>query len=314
MVVIDDLDLNIKNGLKMLDQLYKYLSHRQVIVITAVDYKQLSVIAERYFMEDQFKGSQIHMYQGKKLALDYLDKFLPVAYRIYMPDIVKIGEELAIRINREKESDLKEYLLKKITEKMHIYYDRVGTKRHFAEQDTIRKIVFYSEFLESLNDVEFSNCKMIKGVYEGEDKKEIILVQNTKMKRYDENHERFNSDIKERVLYEKTTEEQRELFHALLQRDLGRRARYLIEFRRNWIDKLPLDANIDYREYSYGEILQCIYNWGRESLADKPLLHCIMASFSSEMVREYLNYMYSGKELSRIHSNIPLPFPKKKMP
>ena len=156
-VVIDDLDLNIKNGLKMLDQLYKYLSHKQVIVLTAVDYKQLSVIAERYFMEDQFKGSkdEVHIKQSKKLALDYLDKFLPIAYRIYMPDILKMGEELAIKVN-EEEYGLKEYILNEIAKKMYIYYDRVGTKRHFVEQDTVRKLVFYSKFLESLNDVDFS--------------------------------------------------------------------------------------------------------------------------------------------------------------
>lgn len=303
-VVIDDLDLNIRNGLRMLDQLYKYLNHGQVIVITAVDYKQLNVIAERHFIEDQFKGSQDkqHIEQSKALALDYLDKFLPIAYRIYMPDIIKVAEELEIRTDEEKHFGLKEYVLNKIADKMHIYYDRVGTKRHFAEQDTVRKLMFYSKFLESLNDVTFSECKMIKGVCIQEEKENAISLQNGKMKQYDENHERFNSDIKERMLYEKTTVEQRALFNSLLHRDLGRRARYLIEFKKNWTDDLPLVANIDYREYCYGDILECIYDWGRAVLADKPLLHCIMASFTSEMVREYLNYMYSGKEISRKHS------------
>ena len=59
---------------------------------------------------------------------------------------------------------------------------------------------------------------------------------------------------------------------------------------------------IDASEYSYGDLLQKIYEWGRDgeqdSFIDKPYISCILASFTSEMVREYLHYLYaqSNKE------------------
>lgn len=310
-VVIDDLDLNVRNGMKMLEKLYKFLTHKDVIVITAIDYKQLSIIAEHYFLEEQFKGSKdsYHTEHSKELALDYLDKFLPIAHRIYMPDIVKRRYELEIKEEIEEENkqkyNLKDYILLRIAEKMHIYYDTAGTKIHFAEQDTVRKVFLYAEFLESLNDVAFTDCKMIKGICDIESiekKEKIALEQNNKMEIYDVNHERFNSDIKERMLYEKTTSEQRVLFETLVKMDLRKRAQYFCKFKDKWLAGKTMDANIDGYEYAYGDMLECIYTWGRESLADKQLLHCIMASFTTEMVREYLNYMYSGNENSRERS------------
>lgn len=310
-VVIDDLDLNVRNGMKMLEKLYKFLTHKDVIVITAIDYKQLSIIAEHYFLEEQFKGSKdsYHTEHSKELALDYLDKFLPIAHRIYMPDIVKRRYELEIKEEIEEENkqkyNLKEYILLRIAEKMHIYYDTAGTKIHFAEQDTVRKVFLYAEFLESLNDVAFTDCKMIKGICDIESiekKEKIALEQNNKMEIYDVNHERFNSDIKERMLYEKTTSEQRVLFETLMKMDVRKRAQYFCKFKDKWLAGKTMDANIDGYEYAYGDMLECIYTWGRESLADKQLLHCIMASFTTEMVREYLNYMYSGNENSRERS------------
>lgn len=298
-VVIDDLDLNINHGFEMLEQLHKYLSHPQVLILTALSYEQLSVITENHFKRslrdstgscDPDENAWIGAH-CRKLAQDYLDKVIPVGHRIYMPNLSRISGKTAVKEDNAENVLAKKYVHQRIAENMKIYYDGNGTKRHFGELNTVRTLVSYLQFLDSLNEVDFSGCEIMRG--KADEEPEGKKNQSEIMRIYDQNHEWFNRDIQERMAYEKLEVKQRTFFKQLLEIDLGRRARYMLIFQKNWRKGMPLDAYIEDEPYCYGDLLECIYRWGRDNYNDKPLIHCILASFTSEMVREELNYMYN---------------------
>lgn len=311
-IVIDDLDLNLEHGFQMLEELQKYLTHSNVIILTALSYKQLSLITESHFVKNigysaGGKNPEELALHGRELAKDYLDKLIPVNNRIYMPDIYTKSQDIEIRNDNEKKSiQAKKYIMLKNAEKMHIYYDGLGIKKHFVEKRTVRTLLSSVEFLNSLATVDFSEARMIKGkVLSGVSEKNfenVKKLQKKLVRAYGRNYERYNADIQERMIFEKTDEQQRRFFDDLMGIQLTRRGRYVAALKAENFKSLALNGNALSISYYYGDLLECIYTWGRRREQDKPLIHCIMASFTSEMVHEYICYMYSPDETKRSKS------------
>ena len=311
-IVIDDLDLNLEHGFQMLEELQKYLTHPNVIILTALSYKQLSLITESHFIKNLGhsaggRNTEELALHCRELAKDYLDKLIPVSNRIYMPDIYTKSQDIEIRNdNEEKSIQAKKYIMLKNAEKMHIYYDGLGIKKHFVEKRTVRTLLSSVEFLNSLATVDFSNAKFIKGkapaAIHGADLENIKNLQKSLVRAYGRNYERYNADIQERMIFEKTDEHQRRFFDDLMGIQLTRRGRYVAALKAENFKSLALNGNALSISYYYGDLLECIYTWGRKREQDKPLIHCIMASFTSEMVHEYICYMYSPDETKRSKS------------
>lgn len=299
-IVIDDLDLNLSHGFEMLEQIHKYFFHSQVIVLTTFSYEQLLMITENHFREnlrsvyDAEQKSKLVSY-CHQLAVDHLDKIIPVEKRIYMPKLKKLSNKFQIREN-DIQSTVKKFLMRKIADRVGVFYDGIGIKAHFIEKSTVRALTAYNDFLDAQEIIDFSDCVMIKG-----EKIELTdeqrITQNRVMRQYMQNQEWFNRDIHERMIYDKLSEEQREFFEKIQNVDLRRRASYTVLFQKNRAKGERLDANIENEEYRYGNLLECIYRWGRDFYDDKKLIHCILASFTSEMTREYFNYMYNCKDI-----------------
>lgn len=312
-IVIDDLDLNLAHGFQMLEEMQKYLTHPDVIILTALSYKQLSIITESHFIKNLGFFSeggnvteevQLHC---KELATDYLDKLIPVSNRIYMPDISAKSKNIEIGETGEKRTmQAKKYVMWKNAEKMHIYYDGLGLKKHFIEKRTVRTLLSSVQFLDSLTTVDFSESTMFKGEFisGGSDyyKENIRKMQHELVRVYERNYERYNADIRERMVFEKTDDRQRRFFDDLIGTELGRRGRYVAALNRDEFSKLTLNAEAVSISYRYGDLLKSIFEWGRKQRQDKPLIHCVMASFTSEMVHEYICYMYSDSEKKRAES------------
>ena len=93
-----------------------------------------------------------------------------------------------------------------------------------------------------------------------------------------------------------------DFFDDLMGIQLTRRGRYVAALKAENFKSLALNGNALSISYYYGDLLECIYTWGRRREQDKPLIHCIMASFTSEMVHEYICYMYSPDETKRSKS------------
>lgn len=305
-VVIDDLDMSPENGYEMLEQLHKYLAYERVIILIAIKYRQMKMICDQHFVDcltPEYGGAHEKVYnkfykEARMLSSDYLLKVLPMPNRIYMPK--NNLKENGIIIDPQKEQEkllVKEFILRKIAVKMNIYYDANGLKRHFCLPDTVRELVSYNEFLESLHSIE-----EIEQLSDKENESWIGL--------YDQNHERFNNNIEYRMAVRILDDEQLEIYHLIMDRNIERRAKYAISFLESWMEekkkkgekgetktnngRIRLKDKVDGRGYCYSDLLEIIYKLGREDYDDKALVHCLLASFTSEMVREYCSYKHNA--------------------
>lgn len=294
-IVIDDLDLNIKNGYDMLEQLHKYFWNKHIIIVLAVDYEQINVISETSFWKDlnatlgsaavPFLQRENVSAQGKRISVDYMTKVLPIDNRIFMPDVKKMSQN--IQVHTDEWVSIKHFLMKRIAEKMKIYYDCGGTKTHFCEPESVRELVNYNQFLDSMYDIDerwFSGCLSA----------DEARVQ---MELYDRNYERFSGDINGRVARKYLSDGYKRIFDEIMKKEVGRRAAYVVEMAQmRMIDstyKLEIPKDYDRGSYTYGDFLECLYTLGRVSDYDKALIRCLMASFTSDMVREFICYRFS---------------------
>ena len=91
-----------------------------------------------------------------QISNDYLLKVLPLANRIYMPKRQMIYKSASILQKGPdvKKISVKEFVLKKIVLQMNIYYDALGVKKHFCLPGTVRELVTYVDFLNSMTSME----------------------------------------------------------------------------------------------------------------------------------------------------------------
>lgn len=287
-VVIDDLDMSPQNGFAMLEQLHKYWSNQRIIILIAIKYEQMKLMCNQHFADcitPKYGGVHETVFnkfydKAKEISSDYLLKVLPLSNRIYMPENMLNENGIVIRQlatdEDEKKIKIKDFILDKIASKMNIYYDAVGLKRHFCLPDTVRELVTYNNFLDSLHSMEeIAQC--------GEERKMVL---------YDQNHEQFNGDIENRMAMRILDDDQLEVYQLIQKRNIERRAKYAVNFLHSWMEKSDaMGDKVDGQIYCYADLLQTIYELGRKDYKDKVLVHCILASFTTEMVREYYSYM-----------------------
>lgn len=287
-VTIDDLDMNLYKGFEILEQIHKYLSYPQIIVLLALDYEQASLLSETHFMKNMLMGDKTQdtrvLKHARKLSYDYMLKVIPVNNRIYLLDKDVLSKQAFIRANDVNENNLsiKEYFLYKFAEKTGIYYDGRGLKKHFCVPTTVRETVGYNSFLDTL----FSIPKIENKESE---KSEKLLRFN----KYDQNYRRVNQDVKERLVYQLLNSEQRSRFKMIMERALERRAQYVVNFIPEWLENKSVIDGVDDANYVYGDLLEGLYSYGRKKYEDKAMVHCILASFTVEMTREYYSYLYN---------------------
>lgn len=298
-IAIDDLDLNLENGYNMLEQLQKYFHYSKILILVALDYEQMGLVCEKHFYEamkglaKEYNVAGIDMH-SRELANDYMTKVFPLSQRVFMPDMKKLTKKARI-LENGKEISIKNYILIFVADAMRIFYDCKGVKRHFCEPDTVRNLVSYNSFLYDLMPVDYA--ALVKWEKLSAKKGNEAKKNERLLRAYDYNHGRFNWDISERQAQMTLNPFQQKAFKTLLERDLERRAMYFVNIERE--DELIEIKDMTPEQYSYGQLLGKVYAWGRKHFIDKPLISCILASFTSEMVREYIIYRYHPEKSIR---------------
>lgn len=304
-IVLDDLDLNIEHGFDMLKQLQKYFASPHIIITFSADYAQLNEICWVHFMK-AFSSEKSHVIEEKvedkcrELGKDYIGKALPISKRMHMPNLNSDTRSVFVLDSSNKnDNTVKQYVMKTIARKMKIYYDINGKKRHYIEPDNIRGLVNYHHLLEELYEIDFDAWDQ-----SGMDSEE----SKTFMGQYDQNHERINMDIANRMANKFLSNDQKKEFDQWLQIRLERRPESASFFMGHMLDSGNADSeewtdmeiflnesehrkneyaqNDSNKDYSYGELLQRIYEYGRVKPKNKAYVKCVLASLTSEMVRE----------------------------
>jgi hypothetical protein len=192
--------------------------------------------------------------------------------------------------------------MRMIAEKMCIHYDIDGLKSHFAEAHTVRELVHYHQFLDSLAVIDFA--RWMADETPEEKRREYMNL-------YDKNHEQFNHDIRHRMADNFLSENQKKIFSGVLDKSLEVRAIEACKILRNdeeenndifggW-DYLQ-EPDYDEDKYTYGDLIQGIYEYGRQNEMNKSFVKCILASFTSEMVREKISFTLNPDESSKGYS------------
>lgn len=100
-VAIDDLDLNLRHGYEMLEQLQKYFSYFRIIILVTMDYTQMSMVCEEHFCGEMKYtiGRPLKEYAsgGKALANDCMTKIFHFSQRMYLPNAKKLMKKSEIR-------------------------------------------------------------------------------------------------------------------------------------------------------------------------------------------------------------------------
>lgn len=306
-IVLDDLDLNIEHGFEMLKQVQKYFSNPYMIVLFSADYNQLNEICWVHFMK-AFSGETSHVIEeaigqrSRKLGQDYIGKALPISKRLHMPELDSdVRKVLVLSTQTEKWESIKSYIMERIASNMRICYDINGVKKHFAEPGTVRELVNYHRFLEEMYNIDYVSWDQVK--LDSEESR-------TFMKRYDQNHERMNRDIENRLANRLLNKEQKVHFDRWLDINLERRAesawafmyepKTIVDYEGygsmdNYLglqtdsDASPVQ-NEQNQSYCFGALLKEIYTYGRNNSVNKAYVKCILASLSSEMVREKVSF------------------------
>ncbi len=110
-IQIDDLDMNISAGAKMLEDLRKYLNLPNVIIVMAAKYPQLFEVVKQEninYMDALYKYTKD--IEGEREAFTeeinnktekYMEKLIPVSRRIYLPEVIINNTNISIRLDND---------------------------------------------------------------------------------------------------------------------------------------------------------------------------------------------------------------------
>ena len=316
-IAIDDIDMHFqKEGgspYELLETLHRYLMIPNVIILVSYDYTNLCRGCEKHFFEiyhEKLMMQEEDIKFIRELSNAYLNKILPNYTRIHMPSLRKRdyeeADEKGYSLQIEKK-DIQEvfgdfannlekgvnenelllpvkqfaFLLKAST--AGLFYDALGSKRHFSDPTSLRELAQLYVFYEHL--------RTIKKQHKDEIEKNNAVYKE------------LLDDLYFRYAMEKLDREDFGKFKNYLDVKIERRSRNIInDIRKERSEKEKRDVStiryVGKQEYSYsmGELLYTLYQASSEGLFTKELVSCILDSYTIMLTKLYRNYVAQLKK------------------
>ena len=286
-IAIDDIDLNIQNSFSMLEKIHRYCTVPNVIVLLTLDFQQMLSIVTKHFYEVAPKVNKLLVAQEmyvRNLSMDYLEKVLPINYRIYMP---AMGKNVIIS---KESNNIKTVILGKLYRRTGICFDSQGLKRHFYTPASMRELAGFYLMLESMGKIHEAHLT------------DGSVIPKEKIDNFaaiiEENYSILLSDLENRIVLEKLNKREdirfvRELFHSDIRRAMSSVKEYFLYcvngLLGNKENSDQYDLIKDVEDTSYGELVEIVYKLGRIQIgAYKPMVHCLLAYFSYAFTRQYV--------------------------
>ena len=313
-IPIDDIDLNVSNGFSMLEKIHRYCMVQNVIVLLSVDIQQMLSIVSKSFYKGIPKVDKLlrdGQDQIHELSVDYINKVMPVNYRLYIPDINNHYSLYAVSIEREK-SSVKRAVFWKLYRRIGIYFDSRGIKQHFYEPRSMRQLACFYLMLD------FMEKEHIKkhDIYSAKELSEMEIKRFVTL--WEENYELLTADLWNRIVIEKlyTDKDAFKLCEEIEKEDVRRAKDRVVNFYNKLKyeeEKKPscckcccavrITVEIkgetrdgDAENCSYGELVEAIYGLGRiEEGKYKPLVHYLLGYFSYAFTRIYIYEKFGVK-------------------
>ena len=163
-LAIDDIDMAGSKAQSILEQIRRFLSIPQVVVLLTADIERLKNVCEAFYQIVYPTGKNL-----QKFVSEYLEKVLPMNQRIYMPELSENQKEIPICKDARKGKDLqlkstneKEMILEIMARKCHIYFDGSIRERHFLQNDSLRSLVNYFNNIADIEDDEYEYIAWLK--------------------------------------------------------------------------------------------------------------------------------------------------------
>lgn len=170
-ISIDDTDLNIERAFEIVEDIRKYLTIPNVIILMATKLEQLNIAVEQHFRQSyktMTDAKRISDAEISQMASKYLDKLIPETRRINIPKICSTDEngnlpniiykenssETSKNILEEYGNDLQEQMIKLIEAKTAISFDIDSSSGiHWIIPQTMRELVNLLAFLCKMDTV-----------------------------------------------------------------------------------------------------------------------------------------------------------------
>lgn len=183
-IPIDDIDMNITDGYKMLEQIRRYLMVPNVIVLLSYKYRQLNDICDLYYANKFSNLSRVlengdREYRGRisELSRHYMAKVVPDGRRITLTtisDTERLTENLVyvVPVNGEKNDahSLEETIMRKVARCFGIRSWTPVSGMEIWETNNLRNVCNLYNELHVLKDPE---CTEIYGRVKREDRRRI---------------------------------------------------------------------------------------------------------------------------------------------
>lgn len=262
---IDDVDLNTKHVYKVLEDLRKYFSLPNVILLMAADVEQLRrVLLLNYVTEYNVllnvDDSYIKKYQ--EMAEKYIEKMFPFTYQVHLPQIdASICQEesrLSVEYIGEDGTNLLEFIdsngmqVKDFQEiLLRLIYEKTGliiTKKSYLHELLPQKMRTLTHFLEYMDSMETIDLQMnwmesLRVCFCGdstEKEKEKFCIENKK--RYD-NLKKFEKYLCDFWAPFHLNDEQLGILRQIQKESLSNKADVLLSCMQQYFDGIALTTN-----------------------------------------------------------------------
>lgn len=159
-IQLDDTDLQMDNAYDVLDDICKYLTLPNVIVLVATDIDQLQTLVEHHYLKELEVSVRHDILKTKKIyemALNYLTKLIPVSQKVYLPSLQQSFKSSKIMILRkgediENRQEMHEHFFSKIYEKTGIALNLPDGYMHALMPTTLRGVRHLFRLLDDMED------------------------------------------------------------------------------------------------------------------------------------------------------------------
>lgn len=305
-LALDDIDMYQgmesgaeNNQFSLLEQLYDYMRIPGLIVLMTYNESILkrncvSHFRKVYFGKDaQSSCTSSETEEIEILARQFMSKLFPAEQRVYLPNLMLIDSANAPNIyikhndsdrNQEnfamplftEDMEVKPFMLGLIAERTGVYFDAVGTKKHFFEPRNLRELGSLIQTVSSMQRV--TNSEQKEAVYHNN--RQVLL-----------------SYLYNQFAGEQLSAEEYQQFQARATLPIERQDRLFVDdvhHHRRAVTFNPDDfgylekAKVDRWRYSYGELLHSIYFAtrirknldSRELYYSKEYIHCLLGVHS----------------------------------
>lgn len=248
-LAIDDIDMANKSAWEVLEQIRRYMSIPNVIILITTDMERLKSVCE-----ETCKKNSISEEDVSRFVEDYLGKVIPSNMRIYMPElddrcknimISKPNDEVLKSKNLWESKFEKDILLEVFAKTHGIYFSSTRRNRHFLQNESLRGLA--NGFSKLVEESDYGDWLKI--------------------------------ELQERLIARIHDSKQREFMKRMISQDYADINNYMLNFMEKNYSKL-FEFGLKQYGYSMGTVLYACSILEDDDVQNAPFVDAILALYT----------------------------------